>query len=342
MRRLFDASKRSTLRLAVTYLAVIMGVSLVYSFFMYQTTARELVLLVHEPNDTTQHMVGVEDGTASLPPDVAPKVPAGHGKATLRHNLILLNTAAFVLGIPVCYLLARRTLRPIEDSIEAQARFSSDAAHELRTPVAALRARNEVALRNPKLTLAEARRVLGDSIEQTVRLETLSEALLQLSHKENHRNSDALQLEDVANEAMNMHVHSASAKRIAIHDEVPDIVVRAYRPDIVQIVSILLDNAIKYSPEGKPVTITGHKDQKWGYVSVIDTGHGIRSTELPHIFERFYRADHARATHTSHSYGLGLSIAEKLARQNGGTLTVRSTPGEGSIFALRLPLAKRV
>lgn len=261
------------------------------------------------------------------------------GKDTIRQNLIYLNLGVVVLGLPFCYFLARRTLNPIEAAMDNQARFSSDAAHELRTPVTALRVRNEVALRNPTLSLAQAKRVIQDSADQALRLEKLSEALLQLSQDEsNVAKTKKVHLEDVANEVLNLHLHSAQAKHISIHDEVPDISVVGNPQDIVQIVSILLDNAIKYSPEGSSIVIAGGKDQKWGSLHIRDKGQGIRATDVPHIFDRFYRADHARTA--TQGYGLGLSIAQKLVKQNGGMIQVESTRGKGSTFSVNIPISK--
>jgi signal transduction histidine kinase len=224
--------------------------------------------------------------------------------------------------------------------MDKQMRFSSDASHELRTPVTALRVRNEVALRNPKLSLVQAKRVIQDSADQALRLEKLSEALLQLSRDESKdAKAEKIHLEDIANEAMNLHIDSAQAKRISISDEVSNISVLGNKQDVIQIVSILLDNAIKYSPENSSIVIVGDKDQKLGSISVQDNGQGIRATDIPHIFDRFYRADHARTITNIQGYGLGLSIAQKLATHNHGTLQVQSTRSKGSTFTLSLPLS---
>lgn len=324
------------MRLMASYLAIIVCISIAYTFVMYQTTARGLVLQLNEQG-TQKTTIGTTIQNLSVPSDMNPSLKS---KSDIRQSLIYLNIGVVVLGIPFCYFLARRTLKPIEIAMDKQVRFSSDASHELRTPVTALRVRNEVALRNPKLSLVQAKRVIQDSANQALRLEKLSEALLQLSRDETKTaEAEKIHLEDIANEAMNLHIGSAQAKQISISDEVSNVSVLGNRQDVVQIVSILLDNAIKYSPKKSAIVITSSTDQKHGFIHVQDNGQGIRATDIPHIFDRFYRADHARTTTDIQSYGLGLSIAQKLARHNGGTLQVQSTRGKGSTFTLSLPLS---
>ncbi len=106
------------------------------------------------------------------------------------------------------------------------------------------------------------------------------------------------------------------------------------RDRIRQVASILLDNAVKYTPEGGKVTVTTREKDGWAELEVSDTGVGIPEDQLPLIFERFYRADKARA---SGGAGLGLSIARQIAEAHGGKIEVESTPGEGSTFRLQLP-----
>jgi signal transduction histidine kinase len=307
---------------------------------MYRVTAKQLVMVQFYNANGTHKIVGTP-GDIPLPSNVPSAVAnSTKSRGVLRQNLIILNAGVIVLGIPSCYFLARRTLRPMEDVMENQARFSSDAAHELRTPVAALRVRNEVALRTTNLSLHQAKQIIQESADQAIRLERLSEALLQLSSERHTRTDEAIHLEDAANEAMNLHISPAQSKHISISDEVSNITVRASRQDVVQAISILLDNAIKYSPQGSKITMTSEQDQKWGLVHIIDEGRGIRATDIPRIFDRFYRANHARTTNDTSSYGLGLSIAHKLVTQNNGVLSVQSTLGEGSTFTIKLPLAK--
>lgn len=336
MRQWLRKLSKPTIRLTASYFAIIVCVSIVYTLVMYQVTMRGLVLQFAGP-DAQKTVTSSEIHNLPIPSNMGTNMQS---KSSVRQNLVYLNIGVVVLGLPFCYVLARRTLRPIEVAMDSQARFSSDASHELRTPVAALKVRNEVALRNPKLSLAQAKEIIRDNAGQALRLEKLSEALLQLSRDESQAvKTEKIHLEDIANEAMNLHIDSAQAKQISISDEVANISVLGNRQDIVQVVSILLDNAIKYSARGGAIVISSDKDQKSGSIRVRDNGQGIRATDIPHVFDRFYRADHARTASDAQSYGLGLSIAQKIVKYNRGAIHVQSARGKGSTFTVSLPLS---
>lgn len=303
--------------------------------------------MINLPQDTgqsPQRMVGVGSGS------VGPTIITGETasdinnqlvkhiaaiRADLLRRLIFLNLGALLLGAGLSTYLARKTLRPIEAAVKTQARFSSDASHELRTPLTALRARNEVALRKADLTLAEAKTVMQTSIDQAIRLEALSEGLLQMSRQEGKdRKKTPVLLGEVADEAINQMRELATAKHVTIREAIPPITVMGDKQDLVQVVTILLDNAVKYSDKRGTVSLKGSVVKKQAMLRVRDNGPGILARDLPHIFERFYRADHSR---TKRGYGLGLSIAARLVDQCGGEITVETAPGKGSIFTIHLP-----
>lgn len=113
----------------------------------------------------------------------------------------------------------------------------------------------------------------------------------------------------------------------------------ADQKSLALLLGILLDNAIKYSPEKTAITVRVERKDGYGLVSVIDKGPGIAAADLPHIFERFFRADSSRTKEQAAGNGLGLSIAQKTAAALGGTIVAKSEVGEGSTFTLRLPIA---
>jgi two-component system sensor histidine kinase CiaH len=362
-RSIFNHTNIPSIRLALSYLGIIMVLSVGFSVIFYRTSTISLggqSLIIQTPSmgssgsHTLQPPPPVESvsiGSDAKPtPITANNISALNAqlqkrvssiRSDLLRRLIMLNAAALVFGAALSYYLARRTLQPIEAAMDAQTRFSSDASHELRTPLTALRARNEVALRKSTLTLTEAKEIIRNSIDQTIKLERLSDGLLRLS-RDNHRGLEkkSISLEEIANTAMNGIIESAQAKGIAVDEAVPDIKVVGDTQGLLQAVTILLENAIKYSENASVIHITGSVEGKHGLLSVQDEGLGIRAVDLPHIFERFYRADHARTKHGEYGYGLGLSIADKLVAQNEGEITVESTIGEGSTFTIRLPLAR--
>jgi two-component system sensor histidine kinase CiaH len=330
--------RSTTARLAVSYLTIIMVLSVGFSFVLYRTSALEL---------------GRQIPPASLFNPVAPDPIEGleyhhfferrieEGRGHLLVRLILLNLFVLLTGAALSYYLARRTLQPIENAMEAQSRFVTDASHELRTPLTSILASNEVAQRKPNLTVKQARDTIKSNTEEMIKLQALTDGLLSLAAQDINSPLSKLpvSLQSVAGEAMNRVLTAAQAKQIAIQDNAPDIKVAGDQTKLVQVATILLDNAIKYSPEKSTIHIEGHDKDGHGYLSIKDKGVGMAAEDLPRIFDRFYRADPARAKSDADGYGIGLSIARKIIEQHHGRITVNSAPGKGTTFVIELPLA---
>jgi signal transduction histidine kinase len=145
-------------------------------------------------------------------------------------------------------------------------------------------------------------------------------------------------LREVATEAVKA-ARAAAGGKVEIEYVAPDEPIEASldRARIRQVAAILLDNAIKYTPEGGTVAVDVGRENGWMRLAVSDTGIGIPADQLPLVFERFHQADPARAEGGA---GLGLSIARQIARAHGGEIEAKSEPGEGSTFALRIPRSR--
>jgi signal transduction histidine kinase len=325
----------ATIRLSLSYLAIIMVLSIGFSVVFYRTSWHELGRQLPPP--------GVNEpveGAGDFDYDNFLRNRVDEGRNDLLTKLILLNMGTFVLGGMLSFALARRTLGPIERALYAQSRFASDASHELRTPLAVMQAENEVALRKSGLTLVRAKGLLQSNLEEVTRLKDLADGLLRLA-REDQKDIilHPVSLQDCAAEAMNRVVKPAQAKNITVQDASLDINVLTNSNHLVQTLVIFLDNAIKYSDKRATVHIEGSAKGKYGYISVRDEGPGIAAEDLPYIFDRFYRVDPSRAKHAGEGHGLGLSIAQRLAEQMGGDISVRSKLDEGSTFTIKLPLA---
>ena len=348
-----DRLDPTSIRLALSYLAIIMVLSIDFSIIFYNTSSGALHVGtlggaegVQKP--ITSVDIGVNNGQPTLPLTVPTASDSRYVQllqrrlATIQtdllHRLIVLNTAALIGGSVFSYYLARRTLRPIEAAMEAQSRFTADASHELRTPLAVMQAENEVALRKPDLSLGRAKAIIRSNLEEVIKLRQLSEGLLDLTH---HTPTDnvlsTVVFGEVVSEAINRMMKPAQAKHITIIDKVPKLSIQGDGPSLTQALVILLDNAIKYSAAKRKIHIDGGLKGKYAYLSIRDEGPGIRATDLPHIFERFYRADASRSRQNVDGYGLGLSIAQKIIRYHGGEITVSSSLGQGSTFTMKLP-----
>ncbi|TXG77669.1 HAMP domain-containing histidine kinase [Patescibacteria group bacterium] len=340
-RHLTRIVQSATLRLAGTYLAIIMLLSLAFSVVFYNTSARQLDRQASSQLNEVYRQIDPNNvGRVSQELERYLNARAAEGRAELLAKLILLNLVALVGGSALSYVLARRSLQPIEEAMDAQTRFVSDASHELRTPLTALQLTNEVALRKPRLTSKESRELIEHNLAEATKLKTLSDGLLGLLKQDGHLlEHTSVSLQAVVGEAMNRIAPTAIEKRISVHDSVPNIMVKSEEAALVQIVTILLDNAVKYSALKSDIYLESKARAKTAYLSVRDNGVGIKASELPHIFDRFYRADTSRSRQHTEGYGLGLSIARKLADQLGAEITAKSEPDKGSTFTIRLPLA---
>lgn len=336
----------STGRLAASYLLVIMSMSLGYSLVLYVTSVQALQRQVPPPGTIQQYRgeISVEDhGDVMImeqPIGTFFQRRIDEGRRALVHRLVVLNLVTLAAGGGLSYYLARRSLRPIEENMDAQSQFVSDASHELRTPLTTLQTSNEVALRNSKLTLGQSKQLIAQNVEEVAKLQALTDGLLTLARPEGSRMTvGPVSLQDVAGDAMNRVITQAQARKIAIEDSVKPIMADVNRQGLAQALVVLLDNAIKYGPAGSTIHLSGGKRNKRAYIEVRDEGPGIRPYDLRRIFDRFYRADQSRSTQHVPGHGIGLSLAKKMVEQQSGEIRVASTVGKGSVFTIVVPLA---
>ena len=223
--------------------------------------------------------------------------------------------------------------------------FLANAAHELRTPLAAIRSSVEVALSGDR-SGQEYQELLEDVIEEGTALETLVNQLLLLSEVEAERLNapeEEVPLQQVVTKAVEMFRGVAESRNVALEvTQLTPVTVAGYRHQLRQVVNNLIDNALKYTPSGGSIRIDLRPDDsgKLGILKVSDTGIGIPAEDLPRIFERFYRVDRSRRRESAvHGSGLGLSICLAVITAHGGQIACRSALGGGSTFEVRLPIA---
>lgn len=251
---------------------------------------------------------------------------------------------AIVLVAAGGWLLARQSTAPVERSIEQMRRFMADAAHELRTPLTVLRSRAEVALQRPRET-SEYVKALNGMQREAERLGRIVEDLLMLARAdagERPIERRRMFLDDVTLDAAE--AARAIAERRSVRLEVDQFEEAAIDADpalVRQLVIILLDNAIKFTPAGGVVRIAVHAGPTQATLTVSDTGVGIAADQLPHVFDRFYRGDPARTrdgetgASASDGVGLGLSIARWIAGEHGAELHIESQLGQGTQVTVR-------
>lgn len=232
----------------------------------------------------------------------------------------------------------------LSQSFHEMQRFTADAAHELRTPLAVLRNEAEVALRAPRST-EEYTRVLANLLEEINRLSQLAEQLLFLSRQDAGllaQSHEVVHMGGLLREIIGNMELLAHEKQIVLTLENNDECdMRCDAGQIRRLFYNLLDNAIKYTAPSGKVTVVSRANNCTLSVTITDTGIGIPAAHLPHIFDRFYRVDPARTGETNGA-GLGLAICLAIVRRLAGSITIDSTENVGTTVSLRLPVSSSV
>ena len=264
-------------------------------------------------------------------------------------SLLVVLVAGGVLGLLLslgaAWFLSGRALVPIQQAFQQQQEFIADASHELRTPLTVLRSATDL-LNQHRAEPLETNGELFDDVRGEInRMERLAQDLLTLAR------SDAgglelmtapLELSSLAGEVVRRTTPLAASQgvQLAIHNEAPDSVVDADPDRLQQVLLILIDNAIKHTPDGGRVDVSVRRHGQHASVEVADTGSGIPAEHLPRIFDRFFRADKARAR-AQGGAGLGLAIAKMLVDAHHGHLSLTSQLGVGTQATVTLPVVSQ-
>ncbi|TMC00670.1 MAG: hypothetical protein E6J42_00020 [Chloroflexi bacterium] len=265
---------------------------------------------------------------------------------TALNRLVLILAAGGGAGLMLAFaggfLLAGRALAPIQTAVAKQRQFVADASHELRTPLALIRANAELLERDAVKPVAANITSVHDIIGETDRLSALVGQMLTLA------SADAGQepAERVPVELGALAADAVREMRLLSAEKQVSINAHADGPAIVegdplrlrQLLTILVDNSIKYSPAGAAVDVRARAAGERALLQVTDNGRGIPAEAVPQIFERFYRVDKARSREMGGA-GLGLSIARWIAETHGGSIDIQSEPGKGTTVTVALPLA---
>ncbi len=232
-------------------------------------------------------------------------------------------------------------LARIEASFKSITQFTADASHDLRTPVAVIRATAEISLRRPR-TQEEYRRALSTILETSVDTSELLENLLTLARADAGAAGMEMRPLDLSAHVQKARERAALLgleKALDVTATTPPqpVWVKADAIAVDRLLLILLDNAVKYSPSGSRCEIALSQSENHAQITVRDSGAGIPETELNNIFDRFYRVDRARSKQTGGA-GLGLAIARWIAEMHGGTIAAESTVGAGSAFHVHIPV----
>ena len=321
----------AVVKLTSWYLLILMSISLLFSVAVYNVATNELSDRLNEFEDRFEQTDTIYDRPGQRLFSAFRNNQRETANRNIFWTLAYVNLLILLGGGALSYMLARRTLQEIEHAHDAQSRFTSDASHELRTPLAVMKSELEVALRDPKLTKQEMRELLQSNLEEVDRLTILSKTLLQLS-KLDYANIDFEQvnLGNVAADVIQRYDKNLS--RIVLQQPKTPLFIKANPASIEELLTILIDNALKYSPPKSKITALVSARGRHVVFSITNGGAGIPQEKLPRIFDRFYRADESR---TVGGAGLGLALAKEIVGLHKGEMSVSSN-NEQTTFTVSL------
>lgn len=258
-------------------------------------------------------------------------------QSVLRLGLVLLAIwlGAMLLFLAISIQLSAIAARPMEEAMQREKQFVADASHDLKTPLSVILANNAILAENPDAPVGSLSRWLDSTQAAAKRMQQLISQMLTLADVERPDAPVALERVDLASLAMRSALELESLayeKNITLDTELPEeCFVRGDSGYLLRIVSSLLENALKYEPEGGRVLLRLIQEKKKTLLFVQNFGTQIPQEDLPHVFERFYRSDKSRRN-DSNSFGLGLAITRQMIQRLGGDISAASSPEEGTIF----------
>lgn len=323
--------ERARVTLTAWYLLIIMAISLAFSLVIYKSITFEL----SRAKDRQEKRMIVRS-FEQAPPFVLDDDIFEDIKGRVRITLFLINIAILLGAGGVGYYLAGKTLSPIAEMLDIQTRFISDASHELKTPITAMRLALEVRLREKSRLDKATKIVLSENLDEVIKLQKLTEGLLELSKSPKQNKLTSTPLAEIIEGAIAEVKQLAKVKKIKlVVQNSKKIIVQADKLKLQRSIVALIDNGIKYSPAASNINIKTYIKKSKVEIVIRDYGVGIDPKDLPHIKDRFYRGDKSRS---SDGYGLGLAIAQTIIKEHGGDLMIAPTQsGKGTRVLVSLP-----
>ncbi|MGG0277314.1 sensor histidine kinase [Bacillus rhizoplanae] len=296
-------------------------------------------ILKFEPPSSYLEDIGMKSAhTVEIVLNIDPEV-------TILQNLLILTIGGCLAGVIISFFigwfLANRSLVPIQNSWEKQTQFAADASHELRTPLSVIQTHLELLFRHPQYTIEQESMTIYKVLQEVKRMNKLVSDLLTLARTDS--NQLLIQKKEFAiGELVSTIIHQfepiAELQNIAIIEDVDkQLMYKGDKERIHQLLVILMDNAMKYNVKNGQIKVTCNKDGNFATIIIEDTGIGISSEELPHIFDRFYRSDKSR-TRSEGGTGLGLSIAKWITDAHNGEIKIRSERHKGTCVTIKFPV----
>ncbi len=318
--------KAARIRLTLYYIFVMVIVVGIFSGMLYVTLEKNIRDSIEE--NVGDQNVQVETVTATVD--------------RLRITFFVLDGLILLLISALSYVLAGETLQPIVKALDAQKRFSADASHDLRTPLAIMRTDIEVTLNEKHDSSAHLKKTLESNLEEVERMSDLIENLLLLSRLDSGKVSGAavkFELGDFVQKIVGRFKEQARVKRIALRmDKKDNGSIVGVQSDLGRAFYNILQNALHYTPSRGKIFVEVLKEKDHMSVVIIDNGVGIDKKDLPFVFDRFFKASNSRNEYAGGS-GLGLPIAQEIIKAHHGTISLQSHTGKGTRVNISLPLS---
>ncbi|MDG3132411.1 HAMP domain-containing histidine kinase [Streptococcus suis] len=253
-------------------------------------------------------------------------------------TVMIVMVSAWLISILASIYLSNLSMKPILISYQKQKDFVENASHELRTPLAVLQNRLEGLFRHPDATILDSSESIGASLEEVRNMRLLTTNLLNLARRDDGLKLDMVDvLPSYIDEIFNNYLMIAeeNGKLLTVDNKLHQSI-RTDKLLIKQLLTILFDNAMKYTDHQGIIQITASIKDKWVYFTIADDGLGISDENKKKIFDRFYRVDKAR-TRQKGGFGLGLSLAQQIIKTLNGQILVKNNQPKGTIFEVRLP-----
>nr|WP_246542862.1 HAMP domain-containing sensor histidine kinase [Fusibacter paucivorans] len=245
----------------------------------------------------------------------------------------------FIFIYFISLFLTKRSIQPIKDAFDKQRQFISDASHELKTPLAVIQTNVDVLLQNKKDLHEEDQKWLGYIQSEVQRMSNLTRDLLYLTQMSDDESQQLMHspfdISDcIEKQMLGLEVVAFEKDIILQYALEPGLMMQGNAEQIAQIIIILMDNAIKYTPPKGQIALQLKQIAHTIQIEITNTGMGISPEDLPYIFDRFYRADKGRSRQNG-SYGLGLSIAKAIVERHGGKINCTSNDGGNTQFLIK-------
>lgn len=300
---------KAYLKLTFMYASILCFVSIIFSTIIYSNTVNSFNI---RPIKSVQSEAIIKRDNEI--------------KKEMLFHLIVLDSIIIILGTIGSYFLSKKTLKPIEENLNLQMEFISNASHELKTPITVITMENEVLLREKNHSKEELLHQIKSNLEEVTSLSKLVNILLELA-RNNKITLEKIEVIDVVNNACDKLKVLSKKKNITILNNIDNLKILANKDILEEVIVIILDNAIKYSDKNTTIKIYS-KNSK---IFIEDEGIGIKEKDLKYIFDRFYRAD---KSHSTEGYGLGLSLAKHLTEKMKLKISAYNNKEKGSTFVI--------